>query len=667
MPTITPRQERASAPLSFAQQRLWFIDQLEPQSALYNIPLALRLTGTVHLSALQQTFNEIIRRHEVLRTTFASINGEPLQIISPHATVKLPVLELSELPENERETEARRLSSHEAQQPFDLSRGPLFRIQLLRLSPTEHILLCTMHHIVSDGWSMGILIREVAALYEAYSQHQPSPLPELAIQYADYALWQREWLSGEVLELQLSYWREQLRGAPAVLELPTDRPRPAVQSFRGSTHQIQLSAELTEDLRKLSRQEGVTLFMTLLSAFSLLLSRMSGQEDVVVGTPIANRTRMETESLIGFFVNTLVLRTKIEARESFRELMRRVREVTLGAYSHQDVPFEKLVEELQSERDLSHSPLFQVMLVLQNAPREALRLGELELRAAGVTNETAKFDLTLELAESVEGVDGVWQYNTDLFDGETIERLSSHFQTLLEAIVREPEQTVSELELLTSAERAQLIVEWNQTTREYPQQQCLHELFEAQVARTPEAVAVVYQEQQVTYAELNARANQLAHYLQNLGVGPEVLVGICVERSVEMVVGLLGILKAGGAYGPLDPEYPQQRLSFMIEDAQVSVLLTQQRLLASLPSHETRVCCLDRDREEISQQSEKSGVSKVSGDNLAYVIYTSGSTGGPKSVQILHGAVVNFLTSMSQQPGLQESDSLLAVTTLSFD
>src|SRR2546429_8427072 len=642
MPTITPRQERASAPLSFAQQRLWFIDQLEPQSALYNIPLALRLTGTVHLSALQQAFNEIIRRHEVLRTTFASIDGEPLQVISPILPLSLPVIDLSHPAADERETEARRLSSHEAQQPFDLAHGPLFRIQLLRLSPTEHILLCTMHHIVSDGWSMGILIREVAALYEAFPQDQPSPLPELAIQYADYALWQREWLSGEVLELQLSYWRAQLAGAPAVLELPTDRPRPAVQSFRGSAHQIQLSAELTEDLRKLSRQEGVTLFMTLLSAFSLLLSRMSGQEDIVVGTPIANRTRMETESLIGFFVNTLVLRTKIEARESFRELMRRVREVTLGAYSHQEVPFEKLVEELQPERDLSHSPLFQVMLVLQNAPREALRLGELELRVTGASNETAKFDLTLELAESRGGLTGTIEYSTDLFDGETIERLSNHFQTLLEAIVREPEQTVSELELLTSAERAQLIVEWNQTAGEDPAEQCLHELFEAQVARTPEAVAVVYQEQQVTYAELNARANQLAHYLQNLGVGPEVLVGICVERSVEMVVGLLGILKAGGAYLPLDPEYPPERLSFMIEDAQVSVLLTQQRLLASLPSHETRVCCLDRDREEISQEREVNIASGVLGKNLAYLIYTSGSTGKPKGVMVCHTNVVNF-------------------------
>ncbi len=660
-------RESGVLPLSYAQQRLWIIDQLEPHSALYNIPLALRLTGDLNLNALAQTFGEIVRRHEVLRTSFTTTEGSPVQLISTASDVELPLVNLSHLATDERETEAQRLAAAEAQRPFDLSLGPLFRVQVLRLSQTEHILLCTMHHIVSDGWSMGILIREVAALYEAFSQGQPSPLPELSIQYADYAVWQRQWLTGEVLESQLSYWREQLSGAPSVLELPTDYPRPAVQSFRGAAQPIQLSAELTEKLRQLSRAEGVTLFMTLLSAYSVLLSRLSGQDDIVVGTPIANRTRVETESLIGFFVNTLVLRTKVEAEESFRALLARVREVTLGAYSHQEVPFEKLVEELQPDRDLSHSPLFQVLFTLQNTAMGELELAGSQLTQLEVETETAKFDLTLVLTESGEGVTGVWQYSTELFAAETIERWGGHFLTMLEAIASEPEQAVAELPLLTEGEREQLLVEWNQTAREYPRERCVHELFEEQVERTPEAVAVVYEDERVTYGELNSRANQLAHYLRGMGVGPEVLVGICVERSVEMVIGLLGILKAGGAYVPLDPEYPRERLAFMLEDARVSVLLTEERLLEKLPASEARVVLLDVDWERISHQSGKNGVSEVSGANRAYVIYTSGSTGSPKGVQILHGALVNFLTSMSQRPGLRESDSLLAVTTLSFD
>ncbi len=646
-PLVAVTRDR-KLPLSYAQQRLHFIDQLEPASGIYNMPVAVRLTGELHLTALEQTFNEIVRRHEVLRTSFVNVDGEPLQVISPARPLSLPLVDLSHLAAEEREAEAQRLATAEAQRPFDLSIGPLFRVKALRLSATEHILLCTMHHIVSDGWSMGVLIREVAALYEAYSQDRPSPLPELPIQYADYSIWQREWLTGEVLESQLSYWREQLSGAPAVLELPTDRPRPAVQSFRGAAQPIQLSAELTEKLRQLSRAEGVTLFMTLLSAFSVLLSRLSGQDDIVVGTPIANRTRVETEGLIGFFVNTLVLRTKVEARESFRALLARVREVTLGAYSHQEVPFEKLVEELQPNRDLSHSPLFQVMFVLQNAPRETLRLGEVELHSAGASNETAKFDLTLELMESGEGLTGVWQYSTDLFDAATIERMSGHFQTLLEAIASEPEQRVAELEILSHAEREQLLIEWNQTAKEYPEQRCIHELFEEQVERTPEAIAVIYEDQQVTYGELNSRANQLAHYLRGRGVGPEVLVGICVERSVEMVIGLLGILKAGGAYVPLDPEYPRERLGFMLEDARVSVLLTERHLSDRFGGSGLRVVCLDADWQELERESAQNLDVPLSSEHLAYVIYTSGSTGLPKAAMIRHRSVVNLVVALEQ-------------------
>jgi len=455
LPRIQSRPRDTSLPLSFGQQRLWIIDQLEANSALYNMPAAVRLTGELSFTALEQTFSEIIRRHEVLRTTFVSTDGEPIQIISPALLLSLPIIDLSELAEREREAEAQRLASYEAQQPFDLSTGPLFRIQLLRLSEKEHILLCTMHHIISDGWSIGILIREVATLYEAFSHNQPSPLPELPIQYADYAIWQREWLSGEVLDAQLSYWREQLAGVPAVLELPTDHPRPAVQSFRGAAHHIHLSAELTEQLRQLSRSEGVTLFMTLLSAFSVLLSRYSGQEDVVVGTPIANRTRVETESLIGFFVNTLVLRTRIEATESFRELLKRVREVTLGAYSHQEVPFEKLVEELQPERDLSHSPLFQVMLV-QNAAMGGLELEGINLSEIEFQIFASKFDLTLWLTEGDSKLRLALQYNTDLFYAKTIERMGEQLRKLLVAVAANPGASIANLSLISEEERARL-------------------------------------------------------------------------------------------------------------------------------------------------------------------------------------------------------------------
>ncbi len=666
-PAIERAPRDCELPLSYAQQRLWFIDQLEPNSALYNIPAAVRLKGELNLIALEQTFNEIVRRHEVLRTSFTTTEGSPVQLISTASDVELPLVNLSHLATDERETEAQRLAAAEAQRPFDLSLGPLFRVQVLRLSQTEHILLCTMHHIVSDGWSMGVLIREVAALYEAYSQHQPSPLPELSIQYADYALWQRQWLTGEVLASQLSYWREQLSGAPSVLELPTDYPRPAVQSFRGAVHRIELSAELTESLRKISRAEGVTLFMTLLSAFSVLLSRLSGQSDIVVATPIANRTRVETESLIGFFVNTLVLRTKVEPTESFSALLARVREVTLGAYSHQEVPFEKLVEELQPERDLSHSPLFQVMFVLQNAPRETLRLGEVELRSVGATNETAKFDLTLELMESAQGLAGTIEYSTELFAAETIERWSKHFQTLLEAVASEPEQAVAELEILSDAEREQLLIGWNQTAREYPRERCIHELFEEQVERTPEAVAIVYENQQITYGELNSRANQLAHYLRGMGVGPEALVGLCVERSIEMVVGLLGILKAGGAYVPLDPEYPRERLGFMLEDGAISVLLTVQRLVKRLPEHRSHIVYLDAEDGCLASQSELNPINLAAVESLAYIIYTSGSTGTPKGVAVSHSALVNHSTALGGVYDLRSSDLVLQFASLNFD
>ncbi|MBR8840560.1 MAG: AMP-binding protein, partial [Stigonema ocellatum SAG 48.90 = DSM 106950] len=568
-----PREKNLS--LSFAQQRLWFLNQLEPNSPFYNIPTAVRLQGQLNLGALQESFNEMLRRHEALRTNFKTIEGQPVAVISKATPLLLPVFDISELPSNQQQAEVRQLAYFEAQRPFDLSCDLVLRVKLLRLSEQEHIVLLTMHHIASDGWSKGVLVREFVALYQAFCTEQPSPLAELPIQYVDFAAWQRQWLQTEVLQSQISYWCKQLEGAPSVLELPTDHGRPAVVTFAGATYSFKLSQELSVAINKLSQQQGSTLFMTLLAAFQTLLGRYTGQEDIVVGSPIANRNRSEIEGLIGFFVNTLVLRTNLAGNPTFEELLTRVREMALGAYAHQDLPFEQLVEKLQPQRDLSHTPLFQVMFVLQNAPMSVLELPGLTVSPIENDSGTAKYDLTLYMRQTAHGLVGTLEYNTDLFEQSTVSRMAGHLQTLLSGIVANPQQRLSELPLLTELERQTLLVEWNDTSVEYPQQQCIHQLFEDQVKRTPDAVAVVFEDQQLTYFELNAKANQLAHYLRCVGVGSEVLVGICVERSLSMVIGLLGILKAGGAYVPLDPAYPQERLAFILSDSQVPVLLTQ--------------------------------------------------------------------------------------------
>ena len=680
---IIPQKRDTNAfPLSFAQRRLWFLDQLEPNSPLYNIASAVRLTGALNVTALEQSLNQIVRRHESLRTTFVAKDGHPVQVIAPELTVPLPVVDLHSLSEAEREAEALQLAIEEAQRPFDLAKGPLLRTTLLRLDEEDHILLLTMHHIISDGWSMGVFVREMGALYEALSQGRPSPLPELPIQYVDFAQWQRKWLQGEELERQLAYWKEQLAGLPPLLELPTDRPRPAVQRYQGAHHSFALSKSLSQALESLSQEEGATLFMTLLAAFQTLLYRYTGQEDICVGTPIANRTRAEIEGLIGFFVNTLVLRTDLSGDPSFRELLRRVREVALGAYAHQDLPFEMLVDELQPARDMSHSPLFQVMFVLQNAPVQALELSELTLSPVETENGIAKFDLTLMMEERPEGLQGTVEYNTDLFDAATIERMVGHFQTLLEGIVADPDRPISTLPLLTAAEREQLLVGWNDTEAEYPGDKCVHQWFEAQVEQTPEAIAVAFgEEEQLTYGELNRRANQLAHYLQKLGVGPETLVGLCVDRSPEMVIGLLGVLKAGGAYLPLDPTYPQERLAFMLEDAGISIILTQSHLLDRLGVQRKDVkrnpqsaignrqftICLDTDWEVIAREPDTNPVSAVTPDNLAYVIYTSGSTGRPKGTLLQHRGLSNFAHAYIRRLSLGPGSRLLQFASFSFD
>jgi amino acid adenylation domain-containing protein len=654
-------------PLSFAQQRLWFVEQLQPDTPRYNIPAAVRMTGSLHVRAMEQSLNEIVRRHEALRTTFATVGERPAQRIIPTLTLPLPVVDLEALTETDREAEVQRRAREEAQRPFDLAQGPLLRAILLHLADDDYVFLLTMHHIISDGWSLGVFMRELAALYAVYASGKPSVLPPLPIQYADFAVWQQEWLRGDVLESQTTYWKERLGGQLPLLELPADRRRPVVQSFCGARHSVELPQALTAALSELGRQQGITLFMTLLAAFKVLLQRSTGETDICVGSPIANRTRRETEALIGFFVNTLVLRTDLSGNPTFRELLTRVRESCVGAYAHQDLPFEKLVEVLHPERDLSRNPLFQVMFALQNAPMPALELADLTLSLLEIDHGVAKFDLTLDLSETPQGISGWLEYNTDLFDATTIARMAAHFRTLLEGIVADPEQRLSDLPLLTEVERHRLLVEWNDTGFEFPQEVCIHQLFEAQAEQTPEAVAVVFGEDRLTYRELNRRANQLAHHLQKLGVGPEVPVGICIERSMELAVGLLAILKAGGAYVPLDPSYPQERLAFMLEDTKAPVLLAPQPWVEGRSALPPELVCLDTTSEAIAREREENPVSHVTAKNLAYIIYTSGSTGRPKGVAIEHHSTVTLLEWARELFPAEQRAGVLASTSICFD
>jgi amino acid adenylation domain-containing protein len=662
-------RDRNTFPLSFAQERLWFLHQLEPNNPFYNQHTALHLQGKLNLDVLKQTLQEIIRRHENLRTNFTIIDGKPVQIIQPVVDFEIPIVDLTTLASSDRtaslrDREITQLVEQEAEKPFNLERDLLLRTTLLRLNSLEHIVLFTTHHIISDGWSTGILVGELATLYQAFLEEKRSPLPELSIQYADFAVWQREWLQGERLNTQLNYWKQQLGNNPPILNLPTDYSRPNKLTYQGATEFFTLSESLTNALKTLSQTEGVTLFMTLLAAFKVLLYRNSFQEDIVVGTPIANRNYQEIESLIGFFVNTLVLRTKFDSNSSFRDLLQQVKEVTLGAYSHQDLPFEQLVEELKPERHLNRNPLFDVMFVLQNAPEEELKLPELTINSLAEDNQTIQFDLTISLRESDRGLTGAIDYSTELFHADTIKRMVGHFQTLLESITTNPQQKLSELSILTAREKQQLLIEWNNTKVKYPTDKCIHQLFEEQVERTPDAVAIVFEDKTLTYRELNSQANQLAHYI---GQKSEISIGICIERSLEMVIGLLAILKAGGAYIPIDPNYPEQRLGFILEEANISLLLSEEKLLPMLSKYQKQIICLDGDWEKIKQQNTNNPIALVNPQNLAYLIYTSGSTGKPKGVQIPHIAVVNFLTSMSLTPGLRATDILLSVTTISFD
>ena len=664
---IQPAPREREMPLSFAQQRLWFINELEPNSSTYNMSRAIRLKGQLDIASLEQTLQEIIRRHEALRTNFISHNGQPMQVIQDSYSWQMTSIDLQDLPTSEREAKIQQLATVDAEKPFALNTDYPIRATLIISSEAEHILLLTMHHIVFDGWSIGVLVEEIAVLYEAFVQGKPSPLAELEIQYVDFAVWQKQWLQGETLERQLTYWQQQLANAPALLELPTDRPRPPVQAFRGAEQIFPIPADLTSALHSLSRREGVTLFMTLLAAFDLLLSRYTGQTDILVGSGIANRHHGQLENLIGFFINTLVLRTDLSGNPSFQELLGRVKAIVLPAYDHQDLPFEMLVDVLQLERAPDHSLLFQVAFVWQNAPASEIELAGLTLSTLAIEHKTAKLDLTLSLEQINDELIGVWEYSTDLFDDDTIARMAGHFQTLLTGIVAHPEQPIAELPLLTVTEQNQLLYEWNDTKVAYPQERCIHQLFETQVQQTPDTIAVVCGDRHLTYAQLNVRANQLANYLVELGVKPGILVGICVDRSIDSIVGILGILKAGGAYVPLDPTYPSERLSFMLSDAQVQVLLTQHQLVAGLPDHRAVVVCLDTDWRHIEQKDRENLLVEIRSADLAYTIYTSGSTGIPKGVMVAHHGLCNLAQAQTNLFNVRATSKILQFASLSFD
>ncbi|MFN6501577.1 MAG: amino acid adenylation domain-containing protein [Nostoc sp. DedQUE01] len=677
IPSISFTQEEKNTsihPLSFAQQGLWFINQLTPDSPTYNIPIIITFQGCVNLTALQDSLNEIIKRHEALRTSFTVVDGQPVQVINQALPLTLDIEDLRSLSQGEsagrtlreRIQQAQSLAREFAQQPFDLSAQSLVRAKILHLNDKNYQLLVTLHHIIADGWSISLLIKELAALYEAFSLGK-SPLPELPIQYGDFANWQRKSLDGDRIQRLLNYWKQKLSGELTVLQLPTDRPRSPVQTFNGAQAKLVFSQTLTKELKNLSRQQGVTLFMTLLAGFKTLLYRYTGQTDILVGSPIANRNRAEIQSLIGFFVNVLVMRTDLSGDLSFEDLLARVKSTALEAYTHQDLPFEKLVEELKPSRDLSYNPLFQVMFVLQNVPKPNLSLSDVSITYEEGYNGTSKFDLTVFMEDSDEGLIATCEYNTNLFNADTINRMLEHFETLLESIVSDPKQNIADLQLLTPSEIRQLLVEWNNTKTDYPRDKCIHQLFEEQVEKTPNAIAVVFENQQLTYRELNNRANQLAHYLKKLGVKPEVLVGICIERSLLMVVAVLGILKAGGAYLPLDPAHPKERLAFILEDTNSPVLLTQESLIEKLPTDDIKVICLDSHWQKIAQEFSENPVCKTDVANLAYVIYTSGSTGKPKGTLIPHQGLLNYLSWCTQAYTVELGKGTTVHSSLAFD
>jgi amino acid adenylation domain-containing protein len=675
LPTLEPVPRNIELPLSLTQQRFWFLDQMEGANPAYNIVRVLNLQGSLNFIALEQAIATIINRHETLRTSFGIADGKPIQVITDKLAFTLPIIDLQELAEDHKTAEAQRLITDEYLRPFALNESSLLRVTLMQLGAESHQLLVIMHHIISDAWSAGNFLQELSVIYSALTAGLPSPLPQLSIQYADYAYWQRQWLENQ--PAQLDYWQQQLADIPAVIELPTDRSRTAIQTFRGDLQKFQFDSQLTHKLKNLSQKSGSSLFMTLLTAFVILLSRYSGQEDIVVGSPISNRNRVALEPLVGFFVNTLVLRTRLQENPTFEELLQQVRQMALDAYAHQDVPFDQLVETLQPQRHLSHSPLFQVMFVLQNSPVSKLELRDLQVTQIELQRATAgaNFDLTLSMQEkdSELGTEliGAFEYNANLFNADTIARMVESFHTLVEAVVADPQERIRTLPLLTASQKHQLLVEWHHPQTNYPQKS-IHQLFEEQVEKTPDAVALVFENQQLTYQQLNSQANKLAHYLQFLGVKPEMLVGVYLERSLEMIVGYLGILKAGGAYVPLDPNYPPERLNYMVADSQMSIILTHSLLLPhlslTLEQPQTKIICWDKDFEiEIASQSCDNPINNFTPENLAYVIYTSGSTGRPKGVLIQHSGLLNLVFWHLNNFQVKSSDRTTQLAGTAFD
>lgn len=658
-------RETSAFPLSFAQQRLWLLEQLVPGLPMYTMAGFVRFSGPLDRTAVKQCLTAVVERHETLRTTFTTADEQPVQVISPTPSVPIDEIDLSKQPHTSEEAIIA-LAVEEARQPFDLASGPLCRIKLLCLAPDDHVVVLTMHHIISDGTSIRVLFQDAIRVYEALVNGRAPNLPDLPVQYVDFAIWQRNWLQGERLEHLLRYWKDQLGGELPVLQLPTDRPRPTLQTFAGSRQTFSLPTTLTAALRELSQREGVTLFMVLLATFQALLSRYTGQEDILVGSPIANRNRSEIEPLIGFFVNTLVLRTDLSGNPTFRDLLKRVQQVALGAYAHEELPFEKLVEELQPERNMSHTPLFQVLFGLQSDPTTAIEMAGLTMRFQEIDSRTAKCDITLNMTEKPQTIEGYLEYNTDLFDDATMTRLISHFETILHGAAANPDRRLADIPMLSEEERHTILIGWNDTRTNYPAAQCVHELFEARAAQHPDATAVVFGGQQLTYGELNKRANQLAHHLRMLGVGAEGFVAICMERSADLIVGLLAILKAGGTYVPLDPTYPGERLAYMLEDTRATVLLTHEQLRAELPPHSAEVVCIDTQWADIAQQSGENPVNHTAPANLAYLMYTSGSTGNPKGIGIPHYAI-NRLVLNTNYIDVQPDDRIAQAANASFD
>lgn len=660
---IPRRADDGPAPLSFAQQRMWFYAQLEPDRPTYNIPISVTLTGPLNIAALEDSLNAIVQRHAVLRTRFTTVGDEPIQIIAPTLHIPLTVIHTPALSEAEVENSL----TLEARIPFNLTQGPLLRARLLRFTDTQHILQLTFHHSIFDGWSLGIFFRELGTFYTAHITGKAPTLPALPIQYADFAVWQREWLQGKKLQQQFSYWKQQLSGALPILNLPTDRPRPPIQTSNGALYHFTFPRTLYTNIQRLAQQEGVSLFMLLLAAFEMLLYRYTGQTDISIGIPIANRTHSELEELIGFFSNTLVLRVDLSANPSFHTLLARVRQSALAAYEHQDLPFEQLVEALQPERVLSRTPLFQVMCSLENTSEVMLKLHNVEVAYKTLDNQTALFDLSFDIQTTLDGVTGSFEYNTDLFDASTIQRMAVHLNTLLENAIAHPDQPITTLPIMPAGEQRQTLKLGHGATLVYLNDLGVHHLFEAQAAHTPNALALISEERQLTYSALNQQSNQLAHYLQSLGVGPETLVGLCIERTPEMIVSLLGILKAGGMYVPLDPIYPDDRLTLLLSDTQTRFLITQQHMANKLPIHPEHVICVDTDWDNIAQHSQENPNTDLVGTNGAYIIYTSGSTGVPKGVVTPHNALRNFIIAANADYRISAGERVLQFASVSFD